>query len=116
MNSDERHILHLFRSLSSEQQSTLADFAEFLAQRGGNESPAVPTEPLAIPRPAEESLVKAVKRLRETYPMLDPGQLLDDTTHQMTQHLLHGKPAKEAIDELETVFARHYQARLDQSE
>ncbi|MBZ0092475.1 MAG: hypothetical protein K8F27_09675 [Sulfuricellaceae bacterium] len=115
MKSDERHILHLFRSLSSEQQATLTDFAEFLAQRGG-EVPDVPSEPLAIPRPAEESLVKAVKRLRETYPMLDPGKLLDETAHQMTQHVMHGKPAKEAIDELEAVFGHHYRLHRDGSE
>ncbi len=117
MKSDERHVLHLFRSLSPEQQATLTEFAEFLAQRGGSEAaPALPTEPLARPRPAEESLVKAVKRLRETYPMLDPGKLLDETAHQMTQHVMHGKPAKDAIDELEAVFAHHYQLHRDESE
>jgi hypothetical protein len=34
----------------------------------------------------------------------------------MTAHLMHGKPAAEAIDELEAMFAHHYQRYCDELE
>jgi hypothetical protein len=31
----------------------------------------------------------------------------------MTRHLIHGVPAMEAIDELERIFARHYELHIE---
>ena len=110
MTADERRLLRLYRALSPSRQEGLFDYAEFLLARAQPESPEVPGEPLAIPRPAQENVVKAIKRLRETYPMLDHAKILHETSALMTQHLVHGKPAPEVIDELETLFQRHFQA------
>ena len=71
--------------------------------------------PDIIPRPDKESVVKAIKRLRATYHMLDQNRLFNETSQHMTSHLLHGKPAAEIIDELEAMFARHYQHYLDEA-
>jgi len=59
-------------------------------------------------------VVKAIKRLRETYPMVDRAKILHDTSACMTKHLVHGKPAAEVIDELEALFQNHYQALKNQ--
>jgi hypothetical protein len=53
--------------------------------------------------------VKAIKRLMATYPMLDRDKLLHETSGHMTRHVIHGKPAAEVIDELEAMFAQHYE-------
>jgi len=109
LNPQEKKALLLFRSLGVEQQQTVAAFMEFLSSRTDKALVPKPTEPVAIPRPEQESVVKAIKRLRATYPMLDQNKLFNDTSQQMTEHLLHGKPVTEVIDELEIVFSSHYQ-------
>lgn len=53
-------------------------------------------------------MIKAIKRLRETYPMIDRAKLLNETSALMNQHLIHGRAATEIIDELEALFRRHY--------
>jgi hypothetical protein len=110
MTADERRLLRLFRALSPTRQEGLIDYAEYLRDRVQPDAPEVPSEPLAIPRPAQESVVKAIKRLRVTYPMLDRAKILHETSALMTQHLVHGKSAPEIIDELEALFRRHFEA------
>ncbi len=103
----------LYRGLSAEAQQSLSDFAHYLAASAGAPTAAIPPEPVFIPRPEKESVVGALKRLRQSYPMLDAGRsLLDQASTLMTQHLVHGRAAVEVIDELETLFVEHYQ-RLD---
>jgi len=84
-------------------------FMEFLDSRNPKDEEIQVAVPQQIPRPAEESVVKALKRLRETYSMLDPAKLLHEASGHMQQHLLKGKPAAEVIDDLEALFARHYE-------
>lgn len=110
MKTVEKKLLRLLETLSAEQQDTVLAFVEFLASRNPAVEAAVPQEPLEIPRPAEESVVKAIKRLRETYPMLNTDQLLHEASGFMMKHVMHGKPAVEAIDELETLFVRYYES------
>ena len=55
----------------------------------------------------------AIRRLVRTYPMLDPKRLMAEASQFMAQHALNGRPAVEVIDELEKVFARHYQGMLE---
>lgn len=113
MTADERRLLRLFRALPESRREGLLDYAEFLANKE-KAAAETPDAPLDIPRPAQENVVKAIKRLTATYPMLDRGKLLHDTSALMTQHLVHGREAKEVIDELETVFQRHYQTHVEQ--
>lgn len=110
MTAEERRLLRLFRALAPTRRDSLLDYAEFLVSRDAPQAAEIPSAPLPIPRPPQESVVKAIKRLRETYPMLDRARILHDTSACMTKHLVHGKPAAEVIDELEALFLRHYQA------
>lgn len=110
-SADERRLLKLFKGLAPSDRETLLAFAAFLAQRpGSGAGEPAPREPLPLPRPATETVVGAIKRLSRTYEMLDRGPLLNETSGLMSAHVLQGRPAAEVIDELEALFARHYQA------
>ncbi len=102
----------------------LLAFGEFLAARnpiadsgddsGGDyrETPPAPlpkAEPEPIPRPDQETVMQALKRLSTTYPMLDRKKLLDSTSTLVMQHLVTGRERIEVIDELEVVFRREYE-------
>ncbi len=102
----KRRLLEILGALPDEQRDTLLEFAEFLFDRYGG---AVDfQDPLPIGRPQDETVVFAIRRLRATYPMLDPGKMLQETADLMTQHVVHGRDKKEVIDELEILFRRHY--------
>ena len=114
MTPEEKKLLGRFRKLPASQRQTVLDFSEFLATQsiGSSENTGVAAiipEPKHIPRPQKESVVKAVRRLTQTYSMLDHGKLLHETSSFMTQHIMQGKSAEVVIEELEAMFARHYQ-------
>ena len=106
---ETRRLLKLFRGLSEADRRSLIDYAEFLAARERPPAPVVPMRPVAEPRPAQESVIAAIKRLRRVYPMLDRERMLGETSALMAGHLLQGRSAAEVIDELEALFARHYE-------
>jgi superfamily I DNA/RNA helicase len=119
--AEQRRLLKLFARLGEQDRESLLAFAEFLAERGeekGSEhsKPTFDAKPKSIPRPREESVVAAIKRLSETYHMLDRSLLLNDTSSLMTAHIIKGREAPDVIDELEELFARHYQELLSNRE
>lgn len=114
MPAQEKKLLQTFRQLPEAERASVLAFAEFLASRAAR--PDIPREPLPIPRPAEEKVIHAVRRLRETYPMLDHGKMLHEVSHLMTQHVMQGRPAKEVIDELELLFRAHYERMMGEQE
>ena len=111
LSEQDRQLLELFGLLDKERRRTLLAFAEFLAQRGAQRQAPLPT-PRSIPRPRKEGVVAAIKRLSTTYPMLDKAQILNETSGLMAEHVMQGRPASEVIDELEKLFAAHYQKML----
>lgn len=113
MNAAERRLLQAWRSLPEGGRVSLLDYAEFLVQRQTAASvvPAVAQVPLDIPRPSEESVIKAVRRLNATYPMLGTDHsLLNEVSAQMTRHIIHGEKAERVIDQLELIFRQKYDA------
>ena len=114
----ERQLTKLYRSLAPEDRSALLAFGEFLAARGAKhrQEDQGLREPKPIPRPLKESVVGAIKRLSESFHMLDRSAMLNDTSSLMGAHVLKGRPAKEVIDELETLFARHYAKYREEKE
>lgn len=104
----EKRLLAIYDHLPETERKTLLDFAEFLAERATPVEPAVPQQPLEIPRPEGENVVAAMKRLRATYPMLDHSSMLNDASGLMAQHMMQGRPAVEVIDELEALFMGYY--------
>lgn len=111
-NKPEKRLAEIFNRLPEAERKTLLDFAEFLAGRTAPQEP-VSVVPADIPRPPEESVVAALKRLRETYHMLDHSTMLHEASGLMAQHLMSGRPAEEVIDELETIFRRDFDKFLE---
>lgn len=107
MTEHRKRLAELSDALPEEQARLLLDFAEFLHQRYAAPT-AVPSVPLAIPRPEAETVVAALKRLSATYPMLDKSKVLHESSDLVSQHLIGGRGATEVIDDLEAVFASHY--------
>ncbi len=107
MNQHEKKLLKLFRQLNPESRQNLSLYAEFLLGRQPRQA-AVPQQPLDLPRPDNETVIAAIKRLSANYPMLDKDKLLHETSGLMTRHMLHGQDASEVIDELEVIFRQHY--------
>jgi hypothetical protein len=106
----EKRLREILAGLPAVQAQALLDYAEFLAAR--YVAPAELTEPLEIPRPAQETVIKAIRRLGATYPMVDRSKMLNETSVLMTQHMIHGRDAVEVIDELEILFRRHYEKQI----
>ena len=110
---DQRELLALYAKLSEADRHSLTSFGRFLASQGSAETEAeavepISKEPLAISRPEDESVVKAISRLSKTYPMLEKKNLIDGTSILMSAHVLQGRPADQVINELELLFEKHY--------
>lgn len=107
MNSDEKEILNLFKSLSEEDKTSIKSYLEFLSQKTIKKA-ETPATPLNIPRPENETVVGAIKRLKKTYPMLESTKLLNHASEILTSHLLKGKKKEDAIVELEEYFQKSF--------
>jgi hypothetical protein len=122
LKPEQRRLLSCFDSLDAQGRDTLLAFAEFLKERHSGAAAADQVEnavlhqPKTLERPTDESVVKAIKRLSETYYMLEREDLLDQTSSLMMSHVLQGRDAVSVIDELEIVFSEHYQRYRQQRE
>ncbi len=115
--ADQRGLLKLYRALNKQDRAKLLAFAEFLRQCAGEPSskegqPSAPPRPRLTLRPSQESVVAAIKRLSNSYFMLNRDNLLTDSSSLMTAHIMRGRPAHDVIDELEELFASQYQDHL----
>lgn len=109
--SRRKQLLACFDRLSPARQEALLEYAGYLRTREPEEA-SPPLEIVAIPRPDEENVVAAIKRLSKTYPMLSGEALLHQASSVMSEHLLHGKPAPAVIDRLEALFDARYREFL----
>ena len=118
MNSRERQFLKVMRKLDAAGQEQVVAFAEFMRSRQKPEAPQekVIEKPLPVPAREGESVVGAIKRLRESYSMLDAKEMLNDTSSLMSRHVMGGIEAETVIAEMEIMFERHYQRYCGVSE
>jgi hypothetical protein len=107
----QRRLTVLFEALSDAGREMLLEYAEFLA--GRHALPMSLLEPLDILRPETETVVAAIKRLVETFPMLERSALFHETSGLMAQHMMYAHPAPGIIDQLEVLFQRHYAALVE---
>lgn len=108
MSGQEGRLLELFRRLDGRGRESLLDFAEFLAAR----LPA--PRPGPVERPAQESVVQAIRRLNRSHPSLKRHRLMPRVEQLLASHMVDGRPGAEVIDELEALFAaEHRQAGGD---
>jgi len=108
MKPNEKLLLKIFRDLSDTDQQSVQSFASFLRSR--DTRPKIEDTPaVVIPRPENESVIAAMKRLSASYPMLEKPSLLNKTSALMTQHVMQGKDAISVIDEMEVLFFTQYE-------
>ncbi|MGB1108939.1 MAG: hypothetical protein ACPG4N_01205 [Gammaproteobacteria bacterium] len=116
---EEDQLLRAFRQLSAGNRETLLSFAEFLVTRNedevtdGKEEPQSVPKPQHEPRPLDETVVAAIKRLTRTYPMVERGLVFHEVSDLMTQHLVKGREARSVIDELEALFLARYRSMAE---
>lgn len=67
------------------------------------------SQPTLIPRGENETIVGAIRRLSASYPMLEKSKLLHEANALMTEHIMQGRDVDAVIDELEALFAKHYE-------
>jgi len=115
VSPQQRELVGLFTALNESDRGSLLAFAQFLSQRSGVSSgaeqslePLSVTTPLSIPRPDNETVVAAIRRLSQTYPMLNKDELLHESSSLMTAHIMRGRAANEVIDDLEDLFSKAY--------
>ena len=109
-NVDDR-LADIYTSLDDEARRSLIDYAEFLASRCEPEE-TVDIEIKHLPRPDEESVVAAIKRLSDVYHMIDRSKMLHETSGLMGEHLMQGREASEVIDDLEVLFQKYYEKQF----
>ena len=108
-----RQLLDVWQQLASENQRSLCQFAEFLLERQAREQEeVVPVEPLPIPAPDGETAVKALKRLKKSYPMIDADMTLLDEASRLVMKRAMGATDREVVVELEALFTARYQGWL----
>ena len=59
---------------------------------------------------------EAMRRLADTYPMLNKDKLLHEAAGLMSQHVMQGREAEPVIDELQILFERHYRVHLGEDD
>lgn len=118
-SADREKLLACYNALSAEDKGALLKFAQFLRQQaedgvsGEGDKPVI-LEPTPMPKPENETVVGAIKRLSASYHMLDKSDLLTETSSLMTAHIMHGRGAEEVIEELEALFIRYHAAFVEQ--
>ena len=109
VSSTKRRLDKITNELDPENFSTLLAFAEFLRDRQPDAAAEV-SDPVIVPRPENESVIGAIRRLSRSYPMLARDTLLNEAVSLMTRHIMSGESAVETIDKLEALFSSRYQA------
>ena len=98
----------LCEKLDDDARRELVEYAELLASRAGK----APVLASATTRPAEETVLQAVRRLTRSYPGLRKGSLMQPMGELVSQHILGARAAEEVIEELESLYARAHANRV----
>ena len=115
MKRDAKALADLFNTLDNNRQQSLFDYAEFLQTKGGNMQQDI-GEPVEVPRAENETVVGAIKRLKQTYPMIDSMEVFAVASNLMTEHMVQGRDAEEVINQIEVLFEDTYKKLLREFE
>jgi len=105
--SKDRQLWAALDVLTDEEVASVLDFAQYLRNR----RPVLPKSPLEIadiPRPQDESVIAAIRRLTQTYPMLDRDTVFNEASGLMARHVMQGETSEDTIDQLEALFQSRY--------
>ena len=115
MKRDAKALADLFNTLDKDRQDSLFDYAEFLQSKGGLVQQHI-GEPVEVPRAENETVVGAIKRLKQSYPMIDSMEVFAVASNLMTDHMVKGRDAEEVINEIEVLFEDTYKKLLREFE
>jgi hypothetical protein len=113
--TNSKQLTELFARLPEQDQQSLLDFALFLTHKNKDNYVDFP-EPKPIDRAEGESVIAAIKRLKQVYFMLNMDSLIDETSTYMTQYMVQGRDVNEVIDDLEQSFNKHYENQKQEFE
>lgn len=108
-------LVELYESLDEERKRSLCDFADFLYAKADPVVKEVPP-PEDIPRPEQETVVGAIKRLKSQYHMVESMSVFSKASSLMTDHMVSGRDVIEVIDEMEELFDDAYNKLLQELE
>ena len=104
----------IYEAMDDQRKQSLSDFAGFLYAQADPVSKEIPP-PDDIPRPEEETVVGAIKRLKLTYPMIGSMTVFSAASALMTEHMVNGRNVVEVIDEMEVLFVTAYDNLLEEN-
>jgi len=110
-----QELIDLYESMDEERKLSLSDFADFLYAKAGPVLKEIPP-PEDVPRPEQETVVGAVKRLKIKYHMVESMSVFSAASSLMTDHMVKGRDVVEVIDEMEVLFEEAYAKLLDSVE
>jgi hypothetical protein len=108
-DKERTRLLDVWRQLGAAEKLTLFQFAQFLHSQQTESQEPISQQPLNLPRPESESVVKALKRLKKNYPMIDADMGLLDDASRLIMEKVTGTPDPEVIEKLEALFLERYQ-------
>lgn len=112
---DSKALIDLYECMDDERKRSLCDFTDFLYAQAEPVCKEIPS-PDDIPRPEEETVVGAVKRLKTQYHMVDSMAVFSAASSLMTDHMVKGRDLEEVIDEMESLFEDAYNKMLQDNE
>jgi len=110
-----QELIDLYESMDEERKLSLSDFADFLYAKAGPVLKEIPP-PEDVPRPEQETVVGAVKRLKIKYHMVESMSVFSAASSLMTDHMVKCRDVVEVIDEMEVLFEEAYVKLLDSVE
>lgn len=110
-----KQLIDLYEAMDDERKLSLGDFADFLYAKAGPVVKEIPP-PEDVPRPEQETVVGAVKRLKIKYHMVESMTVFSAASSLMTDHMVKGRDVAEVIDEMEVLFEEAYKNLLQDVE
>ena len=107
MIKSNKELIDLYEAMDDERKLSLCDFADFLYAKAGPVVKEIPP-PEDVPRPEQETVVGAVKRLKTKYHMVESMTVFSAASSLMTDHMVKGRDVVEVIDEMEVLFEEAY--------
>lgn len=115
MIKNSKELIDLYEAMDDERKLSLGDFADFLYAKAGPVVKEIPP-PEDVPRPEQETVVGAVKRLKTKYHMVESMTVFSAASSLMTDHMVKGRDVVEVIDEMEVLFEEAYKKLLQDVE
>jgi hypothetical protein len=100
----EKRLLDCFRRCDESARRDLLLRAQTLA--GGHAGKALSPAAAPVKSTGAESVIMAIRRLRQTYPSADRRKLFGVTSTLLSAHVIEGRAAEDVITELEQAFVR----------